>query len=273
MLALYYIILFLFGIAIGSFLNVLVLRMNTGMTIGGRSQCFSCGKKLSFKELIPVFSFLFQKGRCRGCSSKISIQYMLVELATAILFVAVGYKFADYSLYNFANVAYLILGLIMVSVFVAIFVYDLRHKIIPDSFVVALSIVGLLLISVSVYSGLVEPIQFAIQTVSGLILFAPFYLLWLISSGKWIGLGDGKLALAFGILLPFSSAISGIVIAFWIGAIFGVALIVISRSKKVTLKSEVPFAPFLIVGVLISYFFTIDIFHINFLIEYAKYFL
>lgn len=75
----------LFGLIVGSFLNVVILRMNTGKTLGGRSMCLSCNKKLEWYELIPLVSFIIQRGRCTKCHSKISWQYPIVEAITAVL--------------------------------------------------------------------------------------------------------------------------------------------------------------------------------------------
>ncbi|MFA6602049.1 MAG: prepilin peptidase, partial [Candidatus Paceibacterota bacterium] len=80
------VLFFIFGTIIGSFLNVVALRFNTGATLGGRSKCMSCGHQLTWKELIPVLSFLWQGGLCRNCRSRISRQYVLVELSTGLLF-------------------------------------------------------------------------------------------------------------------------------------------------------------------------------------------
>ena len=85
----YLIFSFVLGTLIGSFLNVVALRYNTGMTVNGRSKCFSCGKNLSWFELFPVLSFLFQKGACRKCKSKISWQYPLIETLSGIIFVMI----------------------------------------------------------------------------------------------------------------------------------------------------------------------------------------
>src|ERR1700752_70221 len=86
---------FVFGTIIGSFLNVVALRYNTGFSLGGRSRCFSCGKTLYWYKLIPLFSFLIQGGRCRKCHSQISIQYPLVEALTGLVFLGLFLKFQD----------------------------------------------------------------------------------------------------------------------------------------------------------------------------------
>ena len=256
------------GALIGSFLNVVILRYNTGMGLGGRSGCFTCGKTLSWYELIPVFSFLFQKGKCRGCKSSIATQYPLVEGATAFLFALVAYvnliPFADaYSIYQILN---LFLVLASVSLLVVIFVYDYYHKIIPDA--LSFSFAGLALVKLVLteqWSLLHYP--WYLDFWAGPILALPFVLIWYFSKGKWMGLGDGKLALGIGWFLGLASGLSAICLAFWIGTVVSLGLLLIQKMipKKhhLTLKSEIPFAPFLITGLLVAYFFPIDIFHIN----------
>jgi len=252
--------IFLFGLAIGSFLNVLVLRMRTGMSLGGRSGCFSCGHELSWKELIPVLSFVMLKGRCKNCSSKISWQYPLVEISVAVLFLLVWFlKKPD--MWNFVTISIGLINFAIMAVFVAIFVYDIKHKIIPDSFVISLIVLGLLQTALMVYQG-GGFMLFVHKIIASLFLFFPFFVLWSVSRGRWIGLGDGKLALAFGFLLPFTSAISGIVMAFWLGALVSIFLLSM-QGKQVGMKTQIPFAPFLIIGALIVFFYPLDLFHLE----------
>ena len=125
------IIIFIFGTIIGSFLNVFVLRYNTGVSfVTGRSRCFSCSKDLHWYELIPLFSFLMLRGKCLKCKSKISYQYPLVEGLTGIIFVAV------FLVIGLAPI--LPLYLIVASLLIAMSVYDFQHKIIPDGMVYTL---------------------------------------------------------------------------------------------------------------------------------------
>lgn len=270
------VLLVILGAIIGSFLNVLVLRMRTGMSPAkGRSMCFSCGTQLTLFELIPVLSYVIQRGRCTSCEAKISIQYPLVELLTAMLFGAVGYmSFMRHGI-SVEFFVEILFGLILASLFVAIATYDIKHKIIPDGFVITLIVLGLmkLIADILLYDSGWSTIWW--RLLSAVVLFLPFFLLWFVSKGRWIGLGDGKLVFSFGILLPITSAISGIVIAFWIGAVFGLLLITLSRVRKYTyaMKSEVPFAPFLILGALIVYFFPLDLFNVLLIREYVSLFI
>jgi len=128
------IIFFVFGLIIGSFLNVVILRLNTQKTFGGRSACMSCQNKLNWHDLIPVFSFLGLKGRCKNCKTKISMQYPLVELGTGLIFGLLFLKFKDIFFWDTLSFSFTYAYYaIMFSLLVVIAVYDLRHKIIPDS--------------------------------------------------------------------------------------------------------------------------------------------
>jgi prepilin signal peptidase PulO-like enzyme (type II secretory pathway) len=234
---------FVFGLIVGSFLNVVIYRYNTGQGIGGRSRCFSCGRGLRWFELIPVVSLLLQRGRCRHCGSKISIQYLLVELLTGILFLAaylkVGLLWPDISLL-----------LLIFSALVVIAVYDLRHKIIPDGVVYTFSFLAILLTRFQ-----------TLYLIAGVGLFLFFASLWLVSGGRWMGFGDAKLALGIGFMLGPILGVSAVIVAFWSGALWGLGLMLLSHTgrllrggKSFTMKSELPFAPFLILGLLWTYF-------------------
>ncbi|MEZ4211247.1 MAG: prepilin peptidase, partial [Candidatus Paceibacterota bacterium] len=131
-MSLIYIFIFIFGTIIGSFLNVVIDRFNTGRGLGGRSRCDATGKVLAWHELIPVFSFLIQGGKSRYSKTKLSLQYPLVEAGTGLMFAFLFYKlwprvyiFPTNFMFFFLFFCYLICLLII------IFVYDLKHKIIP----------------------------------------------------------------------------------------------------------------------------------------------
>ena len=146
--------MFAFGTIIGSFLNVVILRYNTGEPIvNGKSACFSCAKKLSWYELIPIFSFAALRGKCGKCKSKISWQYPLVEFFTGLLFLAVylklnGFYFLNsnnlFSLGNSVSKYSYFYYLAVFSILIVITVYDLRHKIIPDLLVFSFAFISLI---------------------------------------------------------------------------------------------------------------------------------
>jgi leader peptidase (prepilin peptidase)/N-methyltransferase len=269
-----YIFLFVFGTIIGSFLNVVILRYNTGESlIFSGSRCFSCGKKLSWYELIPIFSFLIQGGKCRECKSKISLQYPLVEALTGIVFVLIFWKvlnfgFEIWNLFGIWDLEFGILALsrkiiftiylwLVFSLLILIAVYDLRHQIIPNAFVYTLIILSLFAVFFETWDlEFVWDLGFGIwklaeRIFAGFGMFAFFGLLWRLSKGQWMGLGDAKLALAIGWLLGFVKGLFALLFSFWFGAALGVFLLLFIP-KKFTLKSRIPFGPFLCFGTILA---------------------
>lgn len=249
------IIVFGFGLIIGSFLNVVILRLNTGRSIvKGRSSCARCNKKLSWYELIPVFSFLGLRGKCSSCKDRISFQYPVVELLTAITFVILYTKLVLVHGLGLVSVISFIGSLTIASMMIVILFYDIKHKIIPDKVVIPFIFLSIF----SVFWHYLTSDNFPIVTalLSGPILSAPFFFIWLISKGKGMGFGDVKLALGMGWLLGLAPSLALFFFSFWIGAIVGLLLIASSTS---TMKSEIPFAPFMIISLFIVSVFGITL--------------
>ena len=258
---------FALGAIIGSFLNVVILRLNTGRTLGGRSGCMSCGYKLRWYDLIPIISWISLGGRCRQCKSKISLQYPLVEFGTGVLFLFLFWSTIPFIMFPYLVAMSFVWNAIIFSILIVIFVYDIYHKIIPDSLVYAFA--GLALLQTLIlfpFSGDYTTIAI-LDLLSGLIMFSPFFLLWLVSRGKWIGLGDGKLALGIGWYLGFVHGLSAIILGFWIGALYAIVVMLIDRlklnTKSITMKTEIPFAPFLIIGAVVEFFIRTDLIGID----------
>ncbi len=256
---------FLFGIIIGSFLNVVIYRFNTGMGVDGRSMCFSCSKTLQWYELIPVVSFLVLRGKCSSCKSKISWQYPLVESFTGGMFVAVFLKYQHLLEKDLSSFVYLFLFTISIFIiYTIIFVYDLKHKIIPDSLSGIAALVTFIGLFISTTGGLHIALPTFSHLLAGPALATPFALLWLISRGRWMGLGDAKLAISMGWFLGLMQGITSVMFAFWIGAIVGVLMVGVQRvlsakGSHLTMKSEIPFAPFLIIGLALVFFTSVNI--------------
>jgi len=255
-------IFFILGLIIGSFLNVVIIRLNTEKSFGGRSACMSCQNQLVWYELIPVFSFLGLGGRCRNCKTKISIQYPLVELATGLIFMLLFLKFQNIFFQNtfIFSLIYAYYA-VMFSLLVVIATYDLKHKIIPDVLALVLGVlafIGLFFFSTSGSLSFYPHLPSFLDFFSGLFIAAIFALFWLVSKGAWMGLGDAKLSVGLGWLLGFSMMLSGVVIAFWIGAIIGLLLVIFS--KKHGMRSELPFAPYLVLGALLAFLFELHLF-------------
>lgn len=266
---------FILGAIIGSFLNVVILRLNTGRGINGRSSCPHCRYQLKWFDLIPIVSWFLLHGKCRNCRSKISIQYPLVEFATATIFAAILY--AALPLWSQTNLVILsfVWNAIIFSILIVIFVYDLYHKIIPDVLAYAFAGLGLVQTLVLMPANFGDTTILVLDLLAGPIMFLPFFLLWFVSGGRWIGFGDAKLALGIGWFLGFINGLSAIILGFWIGAGFAIILLLTQKiknklnasSKNITMKTEIPFAPFLLLGVLIEFLFEIDVLNLGFLIQ------
>jgi len=246
------VVLFVLGTVVGSFLNVVGLRWGSGRTLLGRSSCPSCRKVLEWYELIPLFSFLILRRRCLNCGEKISWQYPAVEILTGLVFATIfNFQFSI-----FQN----LLFLTVFCIYIVIVIYDIHHKIIPDKLVYAailLSVVNRWLLVGS-----------TLDWLSGPILFAFFGLIWLLSKGHAMGFGDAKLGLSVGLLLGATQGFSAIILAFWIGAAGSLAYLFWNKAgfpnntKKLTMKSEIPFAPFIVVGAWVSLVFNLDLFYV-----------
>lgn len=252
---------FLFGAIIGSFLNVVIIRYNTGKTLKGRSKCVNCNKELSWHELLPVLSYILQRGSCKGCKSKISWQYPLVEFVTGILFVCIFYVFPPI---NPDSSFLTTFHLFIASLLIVISVYDIKHKIIPDHFVFIFIVLSFLSIFITPNLNFVLPSYQSL--IAGPVMALPFAFLWLISRGEWIGLGDSKLALGIGWMLGLSMAVNAFVLSFWIAAIVSLVWMLITY-RKFKPRTEIPFGPYLVLGMYIELFLHIQIINIGFVKE------
>lgn len=262
-----YIIVILFGLIVGSYLNVVILRYGKESSSKGRSKCIHCSKILCWYELIPVVSYFIQTGKCRKCKKRLSIQYPLVEIGTAGLFLFNYMKIEQILGTNFGilGIIYLILTTISISLLVFIFVFDSYHKIIPDAFSYTFAILGVIsaLIVYKTSNSIYSFNLGQLDLFAPIFFFVPLYLIWRISGGRLIGLGDGKLSLGIGAFLGLAHGLSAIFLSFWIGAVFAVFLMLIDRLKQgrsnITMKSEIAFGPFMIIGFLLVYFLEIDV--------------
>lgn len=225
------------GLIVGSFLNVVILRMNTGKGFGGRSMCLSCSRTLRWYELIPVISFIIQKGTCRHCHSKISVQYPLVECVTALMFAIAAW--------NIHGIVHLILWLVAISAGMIIAVYDMRHKMIPVQPLIVLAVASLLI---------------GFHVVGALLVALPFLILWFISLGKWIGFGDIEIMAVIGLGLGIGKGFSAVILGFWIACLVMIPTIIYFKKKKKKYNPHIPFGPFLLVGMYIVGMWGINIF-------------
>ena len=230
--------IFLLGLIIGSFLNVVVLRLHAGEGfVSGRSRCTACSHELEAFDMVPVVSFIMLRGRCRYCDKVISLQYPLVELATAVLF----------------TLAYLQFGLTLIFLCVVVtfsglmilFVYDALFQIVPDRVSIPTFLTAL---AASVLMGT----SFTSIGI-GVLLGGGFFLLqFILSRGKWIGGGDIRLGMIGGALLGWPLTVLFLFISYVAGSV--ITLLLTAARRQVTLKSYIPFGPYLILGMLVSLF-------------------
>ncbi len=252
---------FVFGTIVGSFLNVVSLRFNTGVGIGGRSKCMNCGNTLTWKELVPLFSFMIQKGSCKKCKTKISWQYPLIEFIAGAIFVLIFYTFPPVS---YVSAIQTLLYVLITCILIVISVYDVKHKVIPDQFSYTFSFLALLSIFIGGASYFHIPSIWSL--LAGPILAAPFALIWLLSKGTWMGLGDAKLMLGIGWLLGIGAGINATVISFWIAAIASIVWLFVTY-KKFKPRTEIPFGPYLILGMYLVLLFKIQVIDVGLLKE------
>ncbi|KYO65838.1 prepilin peptidase [Thermovenabulum gondwanense] len=227
---------FILGAIIGSFINVVVYRVPQKMSIVyPSSHCPFCKKRLEVFELIPVVSFLLQKGRCRNCGERIPIRYFFIELLTGILFTLLFFKFG----YNLSFIKFAL----FVSVLLSLTFIDLEHYILPDEIIIFGLVCGIIFVFIEK--------NFYTSLLGGLIGFTFMAVIFLLSRGG-MGGGDVKLALLIGLFTGIRFILLSILTSFVVGAFIGIILIFIKRKN---LKDPIPFGPFLSLGAIFSILF------------------
>lgn len=226
------------GLILGSFFSVLITRLQTGEAgiIKGRSHCPSCKKTLGPLQLIPILSFLAQKGRCAFCKKAISPWYPALELSTATLFFAVAYLNPGAGLFEMT------LMLALGSVWVLIFFYDLKYKAIHDLIVLP----GIILAILGSFAW-GDPLSSLYGALGGLVFFGGQ---WLLSRGRWIGSGDIGIGLLMGIQLGWPLLYTGILSGYLLGSCISITLLL---TGKATRESQIPLGPFLALGTMLAY--------------------
>jgi leader peptidase (prepilin peptidase)/N-methyltransferase len=231
--------IFLVGLALGSFANAVIFRLdNLSSLLTVRSHCPYCRHRLSWSDLIPLFSYLSLGGRCRYCRGEISLQYPLVEAALGASALVLWAKFGF-------TLAFLIYLSLLTSL-VILFVYDLKHMILPDTIVIPGFILALLGFLATYGVGLSSLTSLALGILVG---GGALGLLYLAGQGNWLGLGDVKLGALLGALLGWPSVSVGLLTAFLLGSVVSLFLLAF-RIRK--MHSPIPFGPFLVGGGLIA---------------------
>ena len=266
---------FIIGLAFGSFLNVIAFRYDpdkfifNSKTLGGRSKCDHCHKTLRWFELLPLVSFVIQGGKCRHCKARLSLIHPVGELIMGSIFAFLPERIASFgmlgsSLYSPEVILWL---LVAITLYLLSFI-DLRLHIVPDEgnlFLVILGAVSTFVypiksLGVSVFSFLgpyanlfgFQDGAWANRLLATILAMAFFGFLILITKGRGMGIGDLKMSVGLGLLFGWPDILVIIGTAFVLGAILGIYLI---ASKNTTLKTAVPFVPFLVMASFIVIFF------------------
>ena len=251
-----YILSLILGLFIGSFLNCVVYRVYNKKTfLKGHSFCPKCNHNLSVLDLIPIFSYLSLKGKCRYCKEPISKQYLFVELITGVVFFLVAYLLnASFLTQGFLNLEFLnlIFYFFVASYFIMIFIFDLKWFIIPDGLTFSGIAVTLFYLILSSFLNVLSVEELFVRVLTAFIVFLFFFALYFFSEGKAMGFGDVKLVVFLGLLIGFPNILPALFIAFFLGAVIGLIMMMF---KKKGMKSEIPFGPFLVFGTFVSLFF------------------
>ncbi len=233
-----YILIFLYGIVIGSFSNVCILRLPAKESIVPHSHCMTCGYHLRWYDMVPVFSYLVLRGRCRKCGEKISPQYPIVEAANGVLYVLIF----------LANGFHIVTAFLCLcaSALIILSVIDFRTYEIPNSLNVFIAILGVL---ATITDQLVSHANLKSHLIGMVVVSVFLLIIYLVSAGRGIGGGDIKLMAAAGLLIGTKE----IVVAFLIGCIAG-SIIHVIRMKVSHAEHVLALGPYLSVGILVSMF-------------------
>lgn len=245
---------FLTGLCVGSFLNVLIFRLDkpgsesssaksaqpsrTSTTrkkagiLTGRSECPKCDKQLKWYDLFPVASYISLSGKCRYCKTSISIVYPLVELLTAFSFFAFYLSFINHPL----SLTMALFYLLIISVFIAVIFFDYLYFLIPDKIILPLIVITIL------FNYFLRQPEFVTLLLSALFLGGIFAIIHIASRGEWLGLGDAKLLFLIGLVLGHPLGFLSMVFSIWLAALVGIGLMISGKANR---KTALPFGSFL----------------------------
>jgi len=244
-------LVFIFGTAVGSFLNVVAYRsIHGGSIVFDTSACPACKHKLVPLDLIPVVSFLLLAGKCRYCRKKISIQYPLVETATGVLFLLSFFYWSQVGFLgnSLLSLAYL---LFITSVFIVLFVTDLKDGLLPNSIVISSIAAAAVFKLLFALFGYMSPTQLGVDLLTALVIGLIFFLIVYVSREKAMGGGDIKLVFLIGLAVGWPAILVGLFAGFLTGAFVAVMLLLIGKKR---FGETIPLGPFLTIGGFISLF-------------------
>ena len=231
--ALMYIFVFLFGITVGSFLNVCILRIPKHESIvTGPSHCTSCGKKLKWYELVPLFSFLALRGQCSGCKAHISAQYPIIEVANGLLWIPIFFVL------GFTPQA--IIGCLLTSTLIVLSVIDARTREIPVGTSIFILVLGII-------ASLLDLQNWMAHLVGLFAIALPLYLVFAITGGRGIGGGDIKLMAGCGLVLGWKIVLLGFFFGCFAAALLHLSLMAFKKADR-----TLSFGPYLSVGIFVA---------------------
>ena len=280
----FYSFFFVLGLGLGSFLNVLVLRFkpregfSIWQSLKGRSHCPHCGKRLEWFELIPLLSFFIQKGKCRQCGASLSWQYPIVEFLTGLIFFSVAWHWLNiYGSFHLSKVLFLSLFWdFYFFVLLALALIDLRNYVVPQSLLDLLFFPALFL-NLFYSFGFLKPREsflgyyvnlfprtniYFLDSLIGMIIFAGF--LWLlvkITKERGIGMGDAKIFMVLSLIFPWPEIFFVFLFSFLLGGFYSVLAMLFFRK---TMKSKLPFAPFIVLAAILVFFFAYPLLNLYF---------
>lgn len=244
--------LFVLGAVIGSFISVVILRSISGEDwVNGRSRCDTCKTVIAWYDNIPLVSFAVLRGKCRYCKEPILPLHPMVEVLTGVLLVwwywggLIFFQLTQTPLSILQPLFWLAVGLLLIY----LFIIDLNYMILPDKPVFLLLIIAILYRVLLVGTGIMQVSDLYSTLLAAVASFAFFFALWFFTKGRGMGFGDVKLVVPLALLLGAQKMLICLFLAFIIGAVAGILLILFGKSK---MKTAIPFGPFLILGTALS---------------------
>lgn len=233
-------LILIYGLFIGSFLNVCIYRIPSGLSIiKPPSSCGSCGHRLNYIDMLPVVNYIINKGKCRYCNSHYSIQYPLIELLNGVLYVLVALKFG----FTWNSIIYCAI----ISILITVSLIDLKHKIIPDSLNITGAIVGIIFIIINKSS--------VLDKLAGAFIGLGLFLAIAVITNA-MGGGDIKLMAILGLMFGVRGVLFITLFSFVLGAVISLILIAVKIKSR---KDEIPFGPFISLSALIYIFFGLEL--------------
>ncbi len=251
----FYLISFFYGAAIGSFVQVVATRLNVAPIIRSRSKCLSCGSALAPSDLVPIFSYLFLRGKCRYCHVPYGKEALLIESLFGGVFVLLyhfilAYQTPAFFVFWVVYYTFLFIALGVIAL------YDYRHSYVPVFFLTLFSLLSLVMMGMRYmhdpsFSVLLGP----------LVVSLPFLIVWLVTKGRALGFGDVLLYISVGGFFGIEQGLAVLFISVWLGALVG-SYIYFSRRRKGNMNTAIPFVPYIVAAFLIVLFTDMDIFSI-----------